>query len=276
MSLNIKKLYKKPQVFLRLTGVSIDEFHTLCYKAQPLWQTHVRESKKVCGRPFGLIDMETHILCLLLYYRTYITQEFIGFLCDVDDSCICRSLRRTSQVLAPALGMNKRRTVSAEEAMKLIIDCTEQRIQRPLKKQRKYYSGKRKAHTLKTELQVTDKGQIVHISPPHPGRRHDRAIRAQGPPLRRNATVYVDSGYQGLHKDHGNTYYPYKKSKNKPLSDQEKMHNRELASFRVRVEHKIRQLKTFQYMGQVHRNRRRGYGIAVNIIAGIVNMKAGF
>ena len=263
-------------MFLRLTGVSIEEFHSICVKAAPVWHAQVVQQKAVSGRPFGLINMETHILCLLLYYRTYITQEFIGFLFNVDDSCICRSLRRTSRVLAPTLGIKKRRLIGEKEAMELIIDCTEQGIERPSKKQSRYYSGKKKAHTLKTELQITGEGKIIHISNPWPGKDHDMTIRAQGPPLPENTKVYVDSGYQGLHKDHANTEYPYKKSKNHKLNREEREYNRALSGFRIRVEHKIRELKIFRYMGEKHRNRRQGYGMAVNIIAGIVNLKAGF
>ena len=101
-------------------------------------------------------------------------------------------------------------------------------------------------------------------------------IRAQGPPLPPDVQAYVDSGYQGLHKDHGNTEYPYKKSKHHPLTKEEKQYNKALASFRVRVEHKIREIKIFRIMKDQYRNRRKEYGIAVQIIAGIVNLKAGF
>ena len=36
--------------------------------------------KKVSGRRYGLGSLEGHVLCLLIYYRTYLTQEFLGFL----------------------------------------------------------------------------------------------------------------------------------------------------------------------------------------------------
>ena len=276
MATKIKQLFKNPQVFLRLTGVSIQDFQRICTQAQPIWETNVEGKKRIAGRPYGLGGLETHILCILIYYRTYITQEFLGFLFDVDDSCVCRSIKRISRVLAPAISIKKDRSLSAEEAMDLIIDCTEQHIERPKSGQKKYYSGKKKKHTLKTELQITGTGKIVHISNPHPGRDHDMTVRAQGPPLPPHAQAYVDGGYQGLQKDHGNTEYPYKKSKHHPLTKEEKQYNRALASFRVRVEHKIRELKIFRFLKEQNRNRRKEYGIAVQIIAGIVNIKAGF
>lgn len=198
MGSNLKRLFKKPKVFLRITGVSLEEFEKIVNMAKPIWEEKVEQVKVVSGRPYGLASLEGHILCLLIYYRTYLTQEFLGFLFDVDDSCISRSLHRISKVLAPVFGIQKNRLVSEQEAMDLIIDCTEHPIERPKKKQQKYYSGKKKRHTLKTEIQITGEGKIIYISSPHPGREHDMNVRKQGPPLHPNSTAYVDSGYQGL------------------------------------------------------------------------------
>lgn len=276
MACNFKRLFKKPKAFLRITGVTLEEFETIVKMASPIWNEKVAGSKIVSGRPYGLKSLEGHILCLLIYYRTYLTQQFLGFLFHVDDSCISRSIARIAEVLAPALGIQKKRLVGEQEARDIIIDCTEHPIERPTKKQQKYYSGKKKRHTLKTEIHITGEGEILHLSNPHPGREHDMNVRKQGPPLHPNTTAYVDSGYQGLHQDHANTEYPYKKSKNKPLTPEEKQYNQALSRFRVKVEHKIRELKIFRILKDPYRNHRRGFGIAVNIIAGIVNLKAGF
>lgn len=276
MACNFKRLFKKPKAFLRITGVSIEEFEIIVQKATPLWKKKIENVKIVSGRPYGLGSLENHLLCLLIYYRTYLTQEFLGFLFDVDDSCVSRSLRRVAKVLSPALGIKKKRFVLEQEAKDIIIDCTEHPIERPKKNQKKYYSGKKKRHTLKTEIQITGEGEIIHLSNPHQGKDHDMMIRKQGPPLHPNTTAYVDSGYQGLHQDHRKTEYPYKKSKHNPLTPEEKVYNRGLSRFRVRVEHKIRELKTFRILKEQYRNHRKGFGIAVNIVAGIVNLKSGF
>lgn len=276
MACNFKRLFKKPKAFLRITGVSVEEFEKILKMVEPIWEEKVEQIKVVSGRPYGLGSLEGHILCLLIYYRTYLTQEFLGFLFDVDDSCISRSIRRIAKVLAPTLGIQKSRLVSEQEAIDIIIDCTEHPIERPKKKQQQYYSGKKKRHTLKTEIQITGEGEIVHLSNPHPGREHDINVRKRGPPLHPKTTAYVDSGYQGLHRDHEGTEYPYKKSKNRPLTPEEKQYNQGLSRFRVKVEHKIRELKIFRILKEPYRNHRKGFGIAVNIVAGIVNLKAGF
>ena len=113
MVFKTKRLFKKPQVFLRITGISIQEFQTICHRTQPVWKERTADKKKVSGRPYGLSGLENHILCILIYYRTYITQEFLGFLFDVDDSCVCRSIRRISRVLAPVVCIKKERNLSA-------------------------------------------------------------------------------------------------------------------------------------------------------------------
>lgn len=44
----------------------------------------------------------------------------------------------------------------------LVVDATESPIERPKKKQRKYYSGKKKRHTLKAQVMVDQgTGQII-------------------------------------------------------------------------------------------------------------------
>ena len=52
---------------------------------------------------------------------------------------------------------------------KAFIDSTEQEIQRPKnkRKSKNYYSGKKKKHTVKTQLMVNAEGKILHKSNQH-------------------------------------------------------------------------------------------------------------
>ena len=88
--------------------------------------------------------------------------------------------------------------------------------------------------------------------------------------------AYGDSGYQGLDKIHKATEIPYKKPKNGQLSKEEREYNKALSRFRIRVENKIRELKIFRIIGEKYRNKRKGYGLKFDIVAGIVNFKHGF
>lgn len=77
-------------------------------------------------------------------------------------------------MVAKELTFAKTQELSKEEVDALInIDATEQPIERPQKVQKKYYSGKKKRHTLTTEVRVTRKGRTVHVSEPEPGSMHD-------------------------------------------------------------------------------------------------------
>ena len=67
----------------------------------------------------------------------------------------------------------------------------------------------------------------------------------------------------------------YKKYRKKPLTDEQKEHNRKLASFRMRVENKICEIKIFKIISNVYRNFQKKYHMRFNIIAGIVNLKHG-
>ena len=60
------------------------------------------------------------------------------------------------------------------------------------------------------------------------------------------------------------------------LDAEPKEYNRALSAFHVGGENKIRQLKRFNILSYRDRNLRTGSGLKFNIIAGMVNLKAGF
>ncbi len=63
-----------------------------------------------------------------------------------------------------------------------------------------------------------------------------------------NSVKYAYSGYQGWQKLQSNVVIPYKKYRKKPLTPEQKEHNRKLSSFRMRIENKIREIKIFNLM----------------------------
>jgi len=275
MSLRYSKIQKKPTTFLKLCGITVDQFNEIIKKLSPKWKKKIVSSYKRPGRPY-VLDLEDMLLMLLLYYRSYITQEFIGFLFGIDKSQVCRTIKKLEPLLARIMAIQKTRSLSEDEIQELLIDATEQPIERPKKKQKKYYSGKKKRHTMKTQLIITKRGRIVDISPPHPGSIHDFAIFKKEPPPPKNSRLFVDSGYQGIDKIHEESEFPFKATKNKPLDKEEKEYNHALSKIRVKVENILAQIKIFKIMSDRYRNKRKRYGVKFNIIAGIVNMKNGF
>ncbi len=65
------------------------------------------------------------------------------------------------------------------------IDCTEQQIPRSIDNKRRetYYSGKKKRHTVKTQLMVNNNGFIIHKLCYKKGRRHDYDIYKNNRPI---------------------------------------------------------------------------------------------
>jgi hypothetical protein len=80
------------------------------------------------GRLWEVGGLEDHLLIMLLCYRCYVTQEFIGVFWQVDRSVICRAIRRIKAHAQPLFGLKRDPKITRREAEALIVDCTEQPI----------------------------------------------------------------------------------------------------------------------------------------------------
>jgi DNA-binding MarR family transcriptional regulator len=268
------KIAKHPRIFLRLFGIELKEFEIIVNKLEKIWDEKVIKKYKRPGRNYKL-NLEQMLLMLLLYYRTYSTMMQIGFMFNIDESRVSRIINKLEPFVAGLVAIEKNRELSYEEAVQL-IDVTEQIIERPVKKQKEYFSGKKRRHTLKTEIRVNSSGQIRNVSKSHKGKIHDFKIHKASDHLPIGTKVYADSGYQGLRKKHKNAKTPIKKKRNKPLTYWQKKYNYIIAKRRIKVENIIAQLKNFRILSHRYRNKRKGYNLKFNIIAGIVNFKNGF
>jgi IS5 family transposase len=74
-----------------------------------------------------------------------------------------------------------------------------------------------------------------------------------------------------VQKYHSNSRTPHKRSKNKPLTKEQKAYNKALSSRRVIAEHVIRRLKVFRVLKETYRHRRRRFGLRLHLIAGLYN-----
>lgn len=269
-----KKLRKYPRTFLRLFGVRAEEVDFIVSQVEPLWEKKVLGIYKRPGRNFKL-DLEEMILMVLLYYRSYTTQLFVGVLFGIDESRVCRLIQRLEPLIEEVFRIPKTRTLKREDVEQL-IDATEQTIERPKQGQEAYYSGKKKRHTLKTEIRTNLRGKILHVSGSYPGSTHDFKIHKQEPPLKKRVRGYMDSAYQGIEEFHPDTEIPFKKPRGGDLNEEEKQYNTALSRIRVKVENVLAQIKVFRILSDRFRNKRCRYTIKFKIIAGIVNLKNGF
>lgn len=114
-------------------------------------------------------------------------------------------------------------------------------------------------------------GQILCVAVDK-GRTHDfKLLKRSRLPFVRSQLCLADRGYQGLSKRHPGACTPTKKPRKQPLPKAEKQHNQALAKLRVRVEHVIRRFKIFRIFSSRYRNRRRRFGLRLNLIAGLLN-----
>jgi hypothetical protein len=194
--LSYERLSKKPLLFKSFTGLTVQEFDNIFQKEitkryakheiQRLSKRENRERDIGAGRHFKL-DIKNRFLMLLIYYRLYITYTLAGFLFDLDQSNICRDIQKIEGLIRKCVPLPQKlynitkRLQTPEEVEKYFpgfmafIDSTEQQIQRPIdnKIREVFYSGKKKRHTVKTQLIVNNQGIVIHKLRYKKGRRHD-------------------------------------------------------------------------------------------------------
>ena len=104
------------------------------------------------------------------------------------------------------------------------------------------------------------------------GRKHDfKLFRQSGVHIHTSKKILVDTGYQGMQKLYSNTEIPKKKTKKKPLDKEARKRNREISSERVLIENVIREVKIFRVAAEKYRNRRKRFGLRINLIAAFYN-----
>jgi hypothetical protein len=295
-----ERLSKKPLLFKSFTGLSVQEFDDIYdnklakkyakYEMQRLSKRNKDRKRDIgAGRPFKL-DLKNRVVMLLVYYRLYITFTLAGFLFDLDQSNVCRGIQKIEKLMRACVpipqkiyGITKR-LKTTEEVEKYFpgflsfVDCTEQRIPRPVDKEKRkmYYSGKKKRYTVKTQIMVNNRGFIIHKANHKKGKRHDYDVYKKNHPLIPKQVVNViDLGYLGIEKDFPQqlSALPCKRKRNQILSQEEIDYNRIHAKKRIVIEHTICRLKKYKIMSDIFRNKLRKYNQVSDIVSGLVNYR---
>src|SRR3954454_4899650 len=148
------RLRRSPNAFRRLTGITPDAFDRLLAQLAPRYEAADarrkdrpgRRRKPGAGRKHTL-SLPDRLLMLLIYYRTYVTHAFLGFLFSIDDSAVGRNINPLQPLLAGICRIPERRVeLDPEDIRELFFDGTERPTRRPKRGQREYYSGKKKRH----------------------------------------------------------------------------------------------------------------------------------
>lgn len=110
------RLKRVPDTFRQLTGITPEAFDQLLAELEPLYQQadakrktrRPRQRKPGAGRTFTLA-LTDRLLMLLMYYRTYTTHAFLGFLFGIDQSSVCRNINPLQPLLAGLFRIPERR-----------------------------------------------------------------------------------------------------------------------------------------------------------------------
>jgi len=265
----------KPEDFKRLCGVHHQTFTCMVR----VLEEQVEQKKKKPGKPSKL-SIEDQVLMSLEYWREYRTYFHIGQAWKVHESTVSRIVRKVENALHRAGRFKlpgKKQLLESESAAELVvIDATETPIQRPKKRQKRFYSGKKKRHTLKTQLVVDPKTQAVICTTFAAGKEHDfHLFKRSQVKLKQETKCLADRGYQGMQQLHANSRLHKKKRKGVQLSQADLQMNRDLERVRCICEHIIGRLKVFRILAEKYRNRRKRFGLRFNLIAGLYNYELG-
>jgi hypothetical protein len=304
--LNYKTLSSKPSIFRSLTGLEVSEFNSVHSNVEAKYYEYEtkrlsrknRKRKVGAGHPYKL-PLQDRLLMFLIYYRLYITSTLTGVLFDLDQSNVLKDIRKLEPLIKEVLPTPKKlhdkarqlQTLQEIEAMfpefRAFLDATEQEIPRPKNKHKRktHYSGKKKRHTVKTQLTVNEKDLIIHKTTHVKGSMHDYTLyRHSYPHLPDNVCLDLDLGYLGIRDDYPklNCMLPFKKKnpghgkrgvKAEELSPEQKAFNKQFAKERVVSEHANSRVKKFQIWGGEFKNRLKHYDVMTDIVCGLLNFR---
>lgn len=299
MIFKFTNLKKHPLVFRSATGLTSSEFDDY---AAPLAIKLAEQQRKTLERPDRRraigggrnqdLDERDQLLLTIVWLRLYPTYEVLGYLFGISDSSAYRVVKRCLPLLEES-GREEMQRSQAHAARKrgydlegifdqipglvVIVDAFEQEIERPSNRQEadRYYSGKKKRHTLKSQVTVDAyTGEVLDVAPSESGRSHDKGcFNRSGTPQRfpEDTAYMADLGYQGLEKDLPNAAIPRKKPREKPRPAEDKDYNTKFASARVVVEHTIGQIRNHQALTNRDRHHRHHHTDRVVAVSGLVN-----
>jgi len=240
--------------------------------------------RKVGGGRKRLLKPYQEVLLTLVYLRHNVAFCVVGLMfgvsADVAENTfheivgILRDVCPSDRWEAEKRWTKKEPSWKPEEIDQVIVDSFETPVPRPSiePKQKDYYSGKKKDHTIKTEILTNKEGDILAIDPGYRGTKSDKKLHEESEVAQQfpNAKVMGDLGYQGL-KD---SILPHKKPKGGELTPEQKEANRKVSSVRVRVEHSIRRVKAFRVVRDEYRLATGLFSRTCHSVVGLVQLIA--
>ena len=264
-----------PDKFKRIVGVSMEDFDSVIG-----WlKSHLNEIKKLNplknrGKKPSKISLEDCVLITFYYLRHYPTFDNLAVVFGISESYCHKIYSCTLRMLAKVIKLPNRKALLENGHKVVIIDVSEQPIERPLKHQEDFFSGKKHRHTIKAQLIICALTLQILGVVTGKGRQHDFAVfKASRVLLNPNVLLLADSGYQGIAKYHKESTIPFKKKKGKSLTAEEKAHNKALSKQRIFIEHVNRRCKIFRIVKDVYRGKHKNYSLNWHVVAAIVYLR---
>ncbi len=283
-----ERLRRSPNSFRQLTGITPVVFDQLLADLTPRYEQADAKRKDRPGRrrqPGAgrkhALTLADRLLMLLIYYRTYTTHAFLGFLFGVDDSAVGRNINPLGPLLAGIFRIPERRIkLDPEDIRELFFDATERPTRRPEEGQREFYSGKKKRHTVRNQVVVVRRSKppgpgvkprkvrIAAVSGSFPGSVHDKKVYDRSRMVaprdvkRTGDTAYIGTGLTT----------PARKPRGGELSDARKAENRKVSRRRVAAEHGIGKMKVWRVAAERYRNPVGRHTLIMKNVAGLHNL----
>jgi hypothetical protein len=312
----VESLQQYPSAVKAFTGLPADEFWALVEAVTERWaeaqrarQARPDRRRAAGGGRRSAQPLALRVAVVLTYLRLHVPQGVVALLFGTSQAEVSRELREVLPVLQPCLPCPAVWEAVAEDADlpaaamltveqlpsgHVLIDATEQRVARPRDDavQRRYYSGKKKQHTLKTQVLTDDDHHIRAISAAVPGATHDKTLCDGVRTLDRlpdGAAADADKGYQGLAArvervavcevatraerqiPRLTVQTPHKKPKGGELTEEQRQCNHQLGRRRIRVEHCIGWLKHWAIIATRFRGAHALYTAIMRTVCGLVN-----
>ena len=289
--MNLREIDRYPKDKVRsLFGLTHEALAKLLVDALPEIDKRRRQSQEdkpnrkrlVGGGRKRLLMPYQEVLLVLIYLRHNVAFSVVGSLFDVSADVAENTFHEIVGVLRDVCPADRweaeKRWTKCEPSWKpdeidqVIVDSFETPVPRPSiePKQRRLYSGKKKDHTLKTEIITDINGEILDIDAGHRGPKSDKKLHEQSEVGKRfpNATVNGDLAYKGL----PHSEVPHKKPRGGELSAEQKEENQAFSSVRVRVEHSIRRVKAFRIVRDEYRLATGLFARTCSCVVGLVQL----
>lgn len=299
MILQYTKLSRVPGVFHAMTGLTVPQFDALSRDLLPHYTAaeqrrlgRADRQRAIGGGNQFTLTARDQMLLTVVWLRRYPTDEVLGYLFGVSETITLRT-RHQLVPLLEAAGLDTMRLpdpgrkhrlhlddlLHETPGLAVLVDTYEQRVQRHKQHEEadRWYSGKKKAHTVKTQVAVDERdGRIVDVPPSVRGPTADvTVLKGSGllPRLPSGVGVCGDLAYVGINDLHpgvrGAT--PRRKPRGQPRLSQDVAYNRAFARRRVGVEHQIGRMRRYECLTQRDRHHRRGITARNRAVAGLVN-----